>query len=76
MENLDEEQALAQICTRLMERFPGLPGTAVRRIIDEEHRKLDGRPVRTYVPVLVERAAGAVLRGAALVGTGNVVAAR
>jgi len=57
MQNIDETQALAQVFERLAELFPDVPVTAVRLAVEREHRKLDGRPVRNYVPVLVERAA-------------------
>ena len=57
MQNIDEPQALAQVTDRLAARFPDLALDTVRTVIEGEHRKLDGRPVRNYVPVLVERAA-------------------
>jgi len=57
MQNIDETQAVAQISERLAKRFPDVPLTTVRLTVDREHHKLDGRPVRNYVPVLVERAA-------------------
>ena len=71
MQNIDEKQAVAQVCERLAERFPELPAPTIRLTVDQEHRKLDGRPVRDYVPVLVERAAREAL--ATISGPGTKV---
>ncbi|QTE28152.1 three-helix bundle dimerization domain-containing protein [Pengzhenrongella sicca] len=64
MVTIDEQQALAQVCDRLAERYPAVPPVDIRRAVDTAHRRLDGRPVRNYVPVLVERAARETLRAA------------
>jgi len=61
MQNIDEKQAMAQVSEHLAARFPDLPVTTVERAVEQEFRKLDGRPVRSYVPVLVERSAREVL---------------
>lgn len=53
----DEEQAMEQVATRLMEHFPHVTRDQVAAIVDQEHQLYDGRPVRDFVPVLVERAA-------------------
>lgn len=71
MQNIDEKQAVTQVCERLAERFPELPAPTIRLAVDQEHRKLDGRPVRDYVPVLVERAAREAL--ATISGPGTKV---
>ncbi|HEY8719410.1 three-helix bundle dimerization domain-containing protein [Pengzhenrongella sp.] len=57
MESIDELRELRLVCQRLAERFPDLPLTTVQLHVEREHRKLDGRPVRNFVPVLIERAA-------------------
>ena len=53
----EEKRAIEQVAERLRERFPekkpGLVGTTV----DQAHRRYDGRPIRDFVPVLVEREA-------------------
>jgi len=67
MQNIDEKQAVAQVSEQLAARFPDVPVTTVWLTVDQELHKLDGRPVRNYVPVLVERAAREAL--AALSGT-------
>ena len=66
MQSIDETQALDQVCERLADRFPAVPAATVRLAVDAAHRKLDGRPVRSYVPVLVERAARETLASASV----------
>jgi len=53
----DEQQAVTHVVARLLERFPSLTEDHIHAIVDEEHHRFDGRPVRDFVPVLVERAA-------------------
>jgi hypothetical protein len=53
----DEQQAVEHVVARLQERFPSLAEDRIHAIVDEEHHRFDGRPVRSFVPVLVERAA-------------------
>ncbi len=62
MVNIDEAQALDQVRERLTAQFPDVPEDTVRLVVDQAHRSLDGRPVRNYVPVLVEREARERLR--------------
>ena len=64
MENIDEVRELRLVYQRLAEQFPDLPPTTVQLHISQEHRKLDGRPVRNFVPLLVERAAREALASA------------
>ncbi|WP_422386418.1 three-helix bundle dimerization domain-containing protein [Cryobacterium breve] len=53
--NLDDElQAVDKIVDRLTERFPNLPRSSVERAVREEHETFSGRPIRDFVPVLVE----------------------
>lgn len=62
--NKDEEvRAVLRLIDRLAARFPDRPRAGIERIVWQEHRRLDGRPVRNYVPLLVERAARDLLRG-------------
>ena len=62
-EDTDEEsRAVAKVVDRLAERFPNLPRASVERAVREAHDAFAGRPVRVYVPVLVERGAKARLR--------------
>jgi hypothetical protein len=57
-----EEDALDTVVDRLSERFPSLARQHVREIVDEEQQRLEGAPIRDFVPVLVEHAAKERLR--------------
>jgi hypothetical protein len=59
----DEQQAIEDVVTRLIERFPGSDAQRVQAVVVEEHHRLEGRPIRDFVPVLVERAARQRLAG-------------
>ena len=60
--DLDEDKAVAEVVDRLAERFPSIPRTHVDEVVQSERRSLDGKPIRDYVPVLVEHGAKARLR--------------
>ncbi|QTE30099.1 three-helix bundle dimerization domain-containing protein [Pengzhenrongella sicca] len=57
MENVDESQLIAQVTERLHGRFPDLAVETVRTAVLRAQLELDGREVRAFVPILVERAA-------------------
>lgn len=57
MKTPNEDEAVAEIINRLTTRFPDAPRADVEAVVDSEHHAYDGRPVRAYVPVLVERGA-------------------
>ncbi|MGR0220021.1 three-helix bundle dimerization domain-containing protein [Agromyces sp. ZXT2-6] len=54
---LDEQQGVQQVIDRLSERFPDIDRARIAEIVDEEHHTFDGRKVRDFVPVLVEKSA-------------------
>ena len=54
---------MEHVVARLMERFPDSTSERVHLVVDEEHQRFEGRPVRDFVPVLVERAARQRLSG-------------
>lgn len=56
MVSMDEDQAIAHVQDRLIERFPDVGTEAVRLAVQDVHNRFDGR-VRNYVPILVEREA-------------------
>ena len=60
MIKIDEHQALEQVRSRLVERFPQVPAETVHLTVQDVHSRFDGR-VRDYVPILVEREAKARL---------------
>ena len=58
----DETVAIARVIERLSDRFPTVPPPRIEEVVWAEHRQLDGRPVRNFVPILVEREAKTRLR--------------
>ena len=58
----EEQRALETVIERLAEYFPDTERAELVRVVDEEHHKLDGNPVRDYIAVLVEHASHEHLR--------------
>ncbi|BBX00779.1 hypothetical protein BST36_00410 [Mycolicibacterium moriokaense] len=56
-----ERRLIEQLVDRLVDRFPGLDPVTVRWVVGEIHARYDGRPVREYIPLFVERHAFAEL---------------
>jgi len=50
-----EQRGVDEVVTRLSSRFPDVDVDRIRTIVAEEHQAYEGRPVRDFVPVLVER---------------------
>ncbi len=48
---------MALVARRLCTRFPSVSAETVDALVAEIHREYDGRPIRDYVPLLVERQA-------------------
>ncbi len=65
MNGPDEKVQIAQVISRLEERFPTLPADNVEKVVAEQVAELDGNPIRDYVPRLVEHAAKDKLRATA-----------
>jgi len=60
---MDEElKAVAKVVDRLVDRFPTIERARIITTVTEEHDALKDRPVRAYVPVLVEHASRVRLR--------------
>ncbi|WP_197711303.1 hypothetical protein [Cellulomonas sp. WB94] len=57
---MDEDQAIAHVQDRLIERYPDVGPDVVRDAVQDIHHHFDG-PVRNYVPILVEREAASRL---------------
>jgi len=51
---LNEGQALDKVAERLAARYPHTPLDTITSLVRQTHRKFAGRPIRDYVPVLVE----------------------
>lgn len=57
----DEARALGQVAERIRARFPTAPADDIQSVVDRIHHQYDGRPIREFVPVLVEREVTEVL---------------
>ncbi|CAN5574277.1 hypothetical protein BH10ACT10_BH10ACT10_00220 [soil metagenome] len=55
METFEEAHAMTELIKRLQSSYPQAPGHTVDQLVTEVHREFDGRPIRDFVPVLVER---------------------
>ncbi|RJT90124.1 hypothetical protein D6T64_04835 [Cryobacterium melibiosiphilum] len=53
---------MAKVIARLRKKFPQVSPETVEQIVRQEHRALDGRPVRDFIAVLVEHEARQRLR--------------
>lgn len=54
---LSEQTIIDQLIERLMRKYPAVPPDTVAAVVRGIHARFDGRPVRNYVPLLVERRA-------------------
>ncbi|MCP2369746.1 uncharacterized protein YutE (UPF0331/DUF86 family) [Agromyces terreus] len=52
-----ELRSVEEVVDRLVEKYPGVDRRTVEQIVAEEHHEFDGRRVRDFVPVLVEKSA-------------------
>jgi hypothetical protein len=59
----DEEMVIRRVMERLCTRFPDLDPAYVAHVVGECHGCFDNRPIRDFVPLLVERAAAQRLTG-------------
>lgn len=57
-----EDQGIANLIDKLVERFPSIAGGQIAQVVRECHDNLRGNPIRKYVPVLVEHSARDRLR--------------
>jgi hypothetical protein len=59
-----EAAAMEQVAEGLHRRFPHTRPEEIARMLTEAHRSYDDRPVRHFVPLLVEREVTDTLRAA------------
>ena len=52
-----EWSAIEQLVDRLRNNYPHVPADTVATVVHHTHAKFDGRPVRDFVPLFVERGA-------------------
>jgi hypothetical protein len=55
---LSEQTIIDGVADRLTSKYPTVPPAALTSVVQGVHARFDGRPVREYVPLLVERFAG------------------
>ncbi|MGC5172770.1 three-helix bundle dimerization domain-containing protein [Micromonospora sp. DT81.3] len=58
-----QDKEIAAIIERLEKRFPNVPPPEVAAVALEAHDAFNGHPIKTFLPVLVERQAQERLRG-------------
>lgn len=58
---LSEQTIIDHLVERLASRYPTIPATTVSSVVHDIHARYDGRPLRDYVPLFVERKATAEL---------------
>ena len=62
----DETAAMARVSMRMHRRFPQCSPGVIDRALAAAHQEFDGRPIRHFVPILVERSATEALLAAGL----------
>jgi hypothetical protein len=63
-----EQHQIQQVITRLTATYPDVPQARIADVVETVHARFDGRPLREFVPLFVERAAKAELRDPSLLG--------
>ena len=59
---VSEEPLLAHVERRLMHDFPSISPEVVDALIQREHARFDASPIRSYIPLFVEKHAREQLR--------------
>ena len=55
MIELSEPTIIEQLVVRLKSRYPAVSEATVASVVHDSHAKFDGRPLRDFVPLFVER---------------------
>ncbi len=55
MVDSSEWTAIEHLVRRMQETFPTVPPEKVTEVVHHNHARFDGRPVRDFVPLFVER---------------------
>jgi hypothetical protein len=66
--DLSEQTIINQVTERLTQRYPGVPSDTLTAVVRDVYAQFEGRPVREYVPLLVERFAADELDRLAMAG--------
>lgn len=51
-----EWAAIGQVVDRLKQTYPSLSPDTVTQVVHQNHARFDGRPLRDFVPLFMERA--------------------
>jgi hypothetical protein len=62
MDSIQEKHAVEDVARRLEARFADLPADRVRAVVATCYASLSDKPVRDFIPVLVEHSARSQLR--------------
>jgi hypothetical protein len=54
---LSEQTIIDQLVERLTNRYPSISESTVASVVHDVYARFDGRPLRDYIPLLVERSA-------------------
>lgn len=68
MIELSEQTVIDQVVERLASRYPAIEAATVSSVVYDIHSRYDGRPLRDYVPLFVERNARSELDRLATTG--------
>ena len=52
---LSEQTFIDQLVERLTNRYPAMSQRTIESVVHDVHTRFDGRPLRDYIPLLVER---------------------
>ncbi len=52
---LSEQTVIDQLVVRLTSRYPTISESTVASVVRDVHARFEGRPLRDFVPLLVER---------------------
>jgi hypothetical protein len=52
---LSEQTIIDHLVVRRTNRYPAMSKSTVESVVHDVHARFDGRPLRDYVPLLVER---------------------
>ena len=61
MIELSEQQVIEELTGRLVDSYAGVEPDHISRLVQDEYARFDGRPIRDFVPLFVERKAKAEL---------------
>ena len=55
IKKISEPTAIGEVIERLTQKHPTVSPLTVSDVVHEMHAKFDGRPIRDFVPLFVER---------------------